>query len=232
MPAPLRVALIGYGLAGSAFHAPFIAAIPDFRLAAIVTRSPERRAQALRDHPGVSLFESADELWSRPDEFDVAVIAAPNKAHVPLGLAALDAGLPVVVDKPLATSAAEGRTLVDAAHERGLMLTVFQNRRWDGDFLTVRRLLSEDALGRVLRFEARFERWRPDVGSGWREKADDEQVGCSSTSAAISSTRRFSSLGLCGPSTPSSRLAVPVHRWTTTISSRSNMPAACAHTSG
>ena len=173
MAAPLRVALIGYGLAGSAFHAPFIATIPDFRLAAIVTRNPERRAQALRDHPGVSLFESADELWSRPDEFDLAVIAAPNKAHVPLGLAALDAGLPVVVDKPLATSAAEGRTLVDAARERGLMLTVFQNRRWDGDFLTVRRLLSEDALGRVLRFESRFERWRPDVGSGWRERADE-----------------------------------------------------------
>jgi predicted dehydrogenase len=172
MPAPLRVALIGYGLAGSAFHAPFIATIPDFRLTAIVTRSDERRAHALRDHAGVSLFESADEIWTGRDEFDLVVIAAPNKAHVPLGLAALAAGLPVVVDKPLATSATEGRTLVDAARERGLMLTVFQNRRWDGDFLTVRRLLAENALGRVLRFESRFERWRPEVGAGWREKAD------------------------------------------------------------
>ena len=173
MPAPLRVALIGYGLAGSAFHAPFIARIPHFRLAGIVTRSPERRAQALRDHPGVSLFESADKIWTGPDDFDLVVIAAPNKAHVPLALAARDAGLPVVVDKPLATSAAEGRTLVNAARERGLMLTVFQNRRWDGDFLTLRRLLSEDTLGRVLRFESRFERWRPEVGSGWRERADE-----------------------------------------------------------
>jgi predicted dehydrogenase len=173
MPAPLRVALIGYGLAGSAFHAPFIATIPDFRLTAIVTRSDERRAHALRDHAGVSLFESADEIWTGRDEFDLVVIAAPNKAHVPLGLAAFAAGLPVVVDKPLATSAAEGRTLVDAARERGLMLTVFQNRRWDGDFLTVRRLLAENALGRVLRFESRFERWRPEVGAGWREQADD-----------------------------------------------------------
>ena len=172
MPAPLRVALIGYGLAGSAFHAPFIATIPDFRLSAIVTRSPERRAQALRDHPGVSLFESADEIWARSDEFDLVVIAAPNKAHAPLGLAALTAGLPVVIDKPLATSAAEGRTLVEAARERSQMLTVFHNRRWDGDFLTVRRLLAENALGRVLRFESRFERWRPEVGTGWREKAD------------------------------------------------------------
>ena len=173
MPAPLRVALIGYGVAGSAFHAPFIVTIPDFRLAAIVTRSQERRAHALRDHPGVSLFESADEIWARPDAFDLVVIAAPNKAHAPLGLAALAAGLPVVIDKPLATTAAEGRTLVDAARERGLMLTVFQNRRWDGDFLTVRRLMSENALGRVLRFESRFERWRPEVGTDWREKADD-----------------------------------------------------------
>jgi predicted dehydrogenase len=173
MPAPFRVALIGYGLAGSAFHAPFIATIPEFRLAAIVTRNPERRAQALRDHPDASLFESADEVWARPDEFDLAVIAAPHKAHGPVGLAALAAGLPVVVDKPLATSAAEGRTLVDAARGRGLMLTVFQNRRWDGDFLTLRRLLAENAVGRVLRFESRFERWRPEVGTGWREHADD-----------------------------------------------------------
>jgi scyllo-inositol 2-dehydrogenase (NADP+) len=170
---PIRVALIGYGLAGSAFHAPFIATTPGFRLAAIVTRDDERRARALRDHPGVSLFESADEIWAGPDEFDLVVIAAPNRAHVPLGLAALAAGLPVVVDKPLATTAAEGRTLVDAAREQGLMLTVFQNRRWDGDFLTVRRLLAENALGRILRFESRFERWRREVGTGWREKADD-----------------------------------------------------------
>jgi predicted dehydrogenase len=173
MLAPLRVAIIGYGLAGSAFHAPFIATIPDFRLSAIVTRSDERRARALRDHPGVSLFESAEEIWASPDRFDLVVIAAPNKAHVPLGLAALAAGLPVVVDKPLATSAAEGRTLVHAARERELMLSVFQNRRWDGDFLTVRRLLAENALGRVLRFESRFERWRPEVGTGWREHAEE-----------------------------------------------------------
>ena len=173
MPTPLRVALIGYGLAGSAFHAPFIATIPDFRLAAIVTRSPERRARALRDHPDTSLFESADEIWAGPDEFDLVVIAAPNKAHVPLGLAALGAGLPVVIDKPLATSAAEGRTLVEAAREQGVMLTVFQNRRTVRKSPSQRRLLAEDALGRVLRFESRFERWRPEVGTGWREQADD-----------------------------------------------------------
>jgi predicted dehydrogenase len=177
MPSPVRVALVGYGLAGSAFHAPFIATTPGLRLAAIVTGNDERRARALRDHPGVSLFDSADEIWAKADEFDLVVVAAPNRAHVPLGLAALAAGLAVVVDKPLAPSAAEGRRLVDAARERGLMLTVFQNRRWDGDFLTVRRLLAENALGRVLRFESRFERWRPEVAGGWREQPGAEDAG-------------------------------------------------------
>lgn len=174
---PLRVALVGYGLAGSAFHAPFIATTPGLQLTAIVTRDEERRAQAVRDHPGVVLFESADEIWSQADDFDLVVVAAPNRAHVPLGLAALAAGLPVVIDKPLAPSATEGRKLVHAAHEQGLMLTVFQNRRWDGDFLTVRRLLSDEALGRVLRFESRFERWRPEVGGSWRERPDPEDAG-------------------------------------------------------
>ena len=177
MPLPLRVALVGYGLAGSAFHAPLIATTPELRLAAIVTRNEERRARALRDHPGVSLFDSADEIWARAGEFDLVVVAAPNRAHVPLGLAALAAGLPVVVDKPLAPSVAEGRRLVEAARERGLMLTVFQNRRWDGDFLTVRRLLAENALGRVLRFESRFERWRPEVAGGWRDQPGPEEAG-------------------------------------------------------
>jgi scyllo-inositol 2-dehydrogenase (NADP+) len=173
MSSPVRVALVGYGLAGSAFHAPFIATTPGLRLAAVVTRDDERRARAFRDHPGVALLESADEIWAKPGEFDLVVVAAPNRAHALLGLAALAAGLPVVVDKPLATSAAGGRTLVEAARKRGLMVTVFQNRRWDGDFLTVQRLLAENALGRVLRFESRFERWRPEVGPGWREQADD-----------------------------------------------------------
>ena len=105
------------------------------------------------------------------------MIATPNSSHVPLGLAALEAGLAVVVDKPLALNAAEGGRLVDAAAERGLMLTAFQNRRWDGDFLTLRRLLDANELGRVHRFESRFERWRPELGGGWRERVPPEEGG-------------------------------------------------------
>jgi predicted dehydrogenase len=120
---------------------------------------------------------TVDEVWERGAELDLAVIATPNSSHVPLGLAALEAGLGVVVDKPFALNAAEGSRLVDAAAERGLMLTAFQNRRWDGDFLTLRRLLDANELGRVHRFESRFERWRPQLGGGWRERVPPEEGG-------------------------------------------------------
>ena len=108
---------------------------------------------------------------------DLVVLATPNRTHVPLTLAAFDAGLAVVVDKPLAPTADEGRHLIAKAEQRGLLLTVFHNRRWDGDFLTLRRLLREDALGDVLRFESRFERWRPVPKPGWRQQAAPEEAG-------------------------------------------------------
>jgi predicted dehydrogenase len=172
-----RVALLGYGLAGSVFHAPFISTTPGLELSVVVTGDDERRAQALREHPGVSVVGTADEVWARGAELDLAVIATPNSSHVPLGLAALEAGLGVVVDKPFALNAAEGSRLVDAAAGRGLMLTAFQNRRWDGDFLTLRRLLDANELGRVHRFESRFERWRPELGGGWRERVPPKEGG-------------------------------------------------------
>jgi predicted dehydrogenase len=120
----------------------------------------------------------AEELWDEASEHDLAVVATPNRTHVPLGEAALRAGLPVVVDKPLAPSVEGGRRLVELADERGLLLTVFHNRRWDGDFLTVRRIIDEGTLGRVLRFESRFERWRPALKGGvWRELGSPEEAG-------------------------------------------------------
>ncbi|MEA2450834.1 MAG: scyllo-inositol 2-dehydrogenase [Thermoleophilaceae bacterium] len=170
-----RVALIGYGLAGGALHAPLIAAVPGLELAAVVTRDEERRASVRAAHPGAELLASADEVWGRG--YDLAVVAAPNRAHVPLARAAIAAGLPVVVDKPLAPDARSARELVGEARERGVMLTVFQNRRWDGDFLTARRLIESGELGRVLRFESRFERWRPKVKEGWRELPGADEAG-------------------------------------------------------
>ncbi|MEH0934127.1 Gfo/Idh/MocA family protein [Micromonospora psammae] len=175
--APLRVGLLGYGIAGRVFHAPLIAATPGLRLHAIVTASPERREQARHEHPDARLVDDADLLWRSADALDLVVVATPNSQHVPMARAAIAAGLPVVVDKPLAPTAAQGRELVDEAERRGVPLTVFQNRRWDGDFLTARRLVQQGALGRVTRFESRFERWRPAIKPGWRELGAPQEAG-------------------------------------------------------
>lgn len=174
---PLRVALIGYGLAGSVFHAPLIAAAAGLTLDTIVTSNPERQEQARAEFPGVRLAASPDELWERAGELDLVVIASPNKTHVPIATAALEAGLPVVVDKPIAGTAAEARELAALAKERGLLLSVFQNRRWDNDFLTLQKLIEDGELGHVQRFESRFERWRPLLKGGWRESGDPQEIG-------------------------------------------------------
>jgi predicted dehydrogenase len=175
---PLRTALIGYGVAGEFFHAPLIAAEPGLALATVVTGDGERAARARERYPGLAVVEAADELWRKPNHHDLVVVAAPNRAHVPLARAALDAGLHVVVDKPLAARADDGRALGRAAEEAGRTLAVFQNRRFDGDFLTLRRLLEQDTLGSVHRFESRFERWRPILREGaWRERGGPEEAG-------------------------------------------------------
>jgi predicted dehydrogenase len=166
-PAALRVGLIGFGTAGRFFHAPLIASTPGLELTAIVTADPERHAQAEAAYPGVRVVEAAQELWTL--ELDLVVVATPNKTHVPLAEGAITAGVAVVVDKPLAVSSADARKLVDFSERRGTLLSVFQNRRWDGDFRTVAQLLAEGRLGTPLRFESRFERWRPQLKGGWRE---------------------------------------------------------------
>ncbi|GJF30192.1 oxidoreductase [Kitasatospora sp. NE20-6] len=174
---PFRVGLIGYGLAGSAFHAPLIASTPGLQLAAVVTANPDRRDRLRRVHPGAQPVDTPEQLLARGDELDLVVVASPNRTHVPIAGAAVAAGIPVVVDKPLAGTAAEAAALCDLAEQAGVMLSVFQNRRWDGDFLTARRLLEEGVLGRVHRFESRFERFRPKPKPGWRELADPAEVG-------------------------------------------------------
>jgi scyllo-inositol 2-dehydrogenase (NADP+) len=175
--AEVRVALIGYGLGGSAFHGPLIACTPRMRLTTIVTSNPERRSQAAREHSQAKIVDSAQAVWDRAQDHDVVVVTTSNDSHVSLAMAALAAGLPVVVDKPVAVHAAEARKLIDDAQRRKLMLTVYHNRRWDGELLTVKRLLAEQALGDVLRFESRLERWRPQPKGGWRERGAPEFGG-------------------------------------------------------
>jgi predicted dehydrogenase len=177
MTKELNGALIGYGLAGAVFHAPLISVTPGLRLAAIVTSDPRRRAQATRSHPDALVLDDAEQIWERADDLDVVVIAAANRAHARLASAALRAGLAAVVDKPLAPTAAQARGLVELAARSGRLLTVFHNRRWDGDFLTVQDLVAAGGVGRVHRFESRFERWRPQLKPGWRESAAPEDAG-------------------------------------------------------
>ena len=123
------------------------------------------------------VVDTADRLWDLARELDLVVVATPNRSHAPLARAALAAGLAVVVDKPLAPTAAEGRALIAEARQRGVLLTVFQNRRWDGDFVTIKQLVAEGSLGSVFRFESRFERWRPMPKGGWRERGDPAEAG-------------------------------------------------------
>jgi len=175
---PLRVGIIGYGLAGAVFHAPLIATTPGMRVAAIVTSNAERQSRARRDYPSAAIFATAEEMLAAPDHLDLVVVASPNRAHVPQGLAALEAGLPVVIDKPVAPSSAGAERLIETAHRTGKLLTVFQNRRWDNDFLTVRQLIAGGMLGPVQRFESRFERFRAEPKPGaWRELPDPGEAG-------------------------------------------------------
>lgn len=173
----MRVALFGYGSAGEPIHARLIAATSGLELAAIVTRDPERRERARQAHPEAEILDSAEDVWQRADAFDLVVVATPNRAHAPLAITALEHGLGVVVDKPFAITAAEARSVVALAHDRDRLVTVFQNRRWDGDFLAVRHLLEQGELGNVFRFESRMERWVPEVAAGWRELADPAAGG-------------------------------------------------------
>lgn len=173
----LRAAIVGYGLAGRFFHAPLIAATDGLEVAAVVTSSEQRRREVAAEHPGARVAASVDELWAGTPP-QLVVVATPNRAHVEIASAAIDRGVPVVVDKPVAITAGDAQALVERASAVGVLLTVFQNRRWDTDQLTLRRLMAEGALGDVTRYESRFERWRPEVDrTKWRESEPPEHGG-------------------------------------------------------
>jgi len=163
----LRVGLIGYGYAGKTFHAPLIAAVPALQLA-VVASSDAAKVRA--DWPDAAVVATPAELFTR-DDIDLVVIATPNDTHHPLARSALLAGRNVVVDKPFTLTQAEGRELVELARRRRLLLSVFHNRRWDGDFLTLAALLRDGALGRVVEMSSHFDRFRPEVRARWRETA-------------------------------------------------------------
>ena len=167
-----RVGLLGYGIAGRVFHAPLISSTDGMDLVAIVTANPERQAQARAAYPDAAIV-TADELFEM--DLDLIVVGTPNRTHVEYARRAIDKGVAVVVDKPFAPTSAEAKELVASAREKGVPLTVFQNRRWDSDFLTVRKILGQ--LGEVRRFESRYERWVPEIWDNWREFGAQEEAG-------------------------------------------------------
>ena len=166
----LRAAVVGYGLAGRVIHRPLLEAVDELEVTHVVTADPGRRAAALADLPRARVVGSATALWELADDFDVVVVATSNDVHVPLAVAALDLGKPVVVDKPLASAAGDAERLVGHARSCGLPLGVFHNRRWDSDTLTAVDLLAAGRLGAVHRLESRFTRFRPEVVDRWRER--------------------------------------------------------------
>ncbi len=165
MTHPVRTALVGFGYAGQTFHAPLIAACPDLRLEAVVSRQAEAVVEV---YPDARVLASFDDALADP-AIDLIVLATPNDLHAGQAEAALAAGKAVVVDKPFTLTTDEARRLATLAEERGLVLSVFHNRRWDADFLTLKALIAEDRLGPVARFESSFNRWRPEVRDRWRE---------------------------------------------------------------
>lgn len=176
MATTLRIGLMGYGFAGATFHAPVIehcGALADHphdacaRVAAIATSQP---AKALADYPQAKVVADIDALLAL-DEIDCIVIATPNDTHFELAAKALAAGKHVVVDKPVTLNAADAVALAQLARRHDVLFVPFHNRRWDGDFLTLRGLLACGALGRVVHYESHFDRFRPQVRQRWREEA-------------------------------------------------------------
>lgn len=164
--APLHIALIGYGGAGRIFHAPLIAGVPGLHLACIVTR---QREAVQRDWPDVRCTASASAALVDP-AIDLVVIASPNDSHFELAQAALLAGKHVVVDKPCTVTLTETETLLALARQQGRVLTVFQNRRFDSDFLALQQVIASGQLGRVVQVDSHFDRYRPTVPERWREQ--------------------------------------------------------------
>lgn len=163
----VEVGLIGFGLAGRAFHAPVIAAVPGLRLAAIVQRRGDEAAQA---YPNARIVRSVEELLAIND-VRLIVIATPNDTHHPIARQCLAAGRDVVVDKPLTPTLDEALDLIQFARQQGRVLTVYQNRRYDGDFQAVRQVIASERLGRIVRFESNYDRFRPQLkANAWRER--------------------------------------------------------------
>ncbi len=166
---PIKTAMLGYGFSAKTFHVPFITSLPEFDLAAI---SSSQREAVNGAWPTVQHYLTAEELLEHSDA-ELVIITAPNEVHFSLAKKALENNKHVVLEKPFVTNVADGEALIALAAGKKRILSVFQNRRWDGDFLTLKKIIEEQRLGEVKSFESHFDRFRPEVRQRWRELASD-----------------------------------------------------------
>ncbi|GAB3937235.1 oxidoreductase [Larkinella terrae] len=166
MSRTIQVGLIGFGLSGRYFHAPFLTVNPHFKLAKVVER---HRNDAEAFDPGIQTVRSHEELLADPD-LELIIVGSPNDTHFSYAKAALEAGKHVLIEKPFANNLEQAKELLDMAHEKGLVVIPYQNRRYDADFLTIQQILRENQIGDVVEFECRYDRYRPDILDSWKEK--------------------------------------------------------------
>lgn len=162
----IRVGLVGYGYAGKTFHAPLIQSVPDLALTIVGSSKP---AQVNTELGEVGVCDPLE--VGAPPDVDLVIIVTPNDSHFPIAAAALRAGKDVIVDKPFTVTLAEARGLVEIAEEQGRLLSVFHNRRWEGEVQATREILQSGRLGEVWHYECHLDRFRPTVRSRWREKS-------------------------------------------------------------
>ena len=171
----LKVGIAGYGLAGRSFHAPILAGT-NFEVTAVLTTNDVRKRHAKEDFPAVKIVSTIEELCAQ--DLDLIVIASGNQVHLSQALTAINAGIPTVVDKPMGINVAQTREILDAADSAGVAVTTYFNRKWDSDILTLKRVIRDGQIGRVIRMDSRFERFRPQLNpQSWRENNSPEDGG-------------------------------------------------------
>ena len=167
--AVIKIAIVGYGFSAKTFHLPFLNALDNFAVTAISSSQAEMVKQ---DHPNAEHYFTAEEMLQNSDA-DLVIITAPNNVHYALAKLALENNKHVILEKPFVTKIADGQALIALAKEKSLVLSVYQNRRWDGDFLTVKKLIAEKKLGNIKHYESHFDRFRPNTTQRWREQTQD-----------------------------------------------------------
>ena len=167
--APIKTAVIGYGFSAKTFHIPFVDTLAEFELAAISTSNGDA---VTADWPSAQHYASASELLTHSDA-ELVIITAPNDVHFQLAKQAIENGKHVIIEKPFVTRVEDGEALIALAQKHNRVLSVYHNRRWDGDFLTAKKLIQEQQIGEIRHFESHFDRFRPQVRQRWREQATD-----------------------------------------------------------